>query len=136
MNLSEIFTFPSKEQEQYDQQLFETRIFPFGAEKQKAIELNLLRQVIFTRCGDDELIYQLTSVKDILSRKTAYEDKALSEWYNSFLVEVFPPAERANLIALAELEKDCASLDDFPSPLEIVNRANTLLSEKIPDITE
>lgn len=128
------FSFVSKEQREQHEQDYFKKMFPMG-EEQKIREAMLLKACILTELQPSEKLYQLQVVKEAFrqpdeKRKMA----ALKKWYQAPLADKLSPQERSMLLALAELEQNCSTLEEMPEPEEIRQKSVILLQEVIPTL--
>lgn len=128
------FSFASKEQRKQREEDYFRQMFPMG-EAQKKREEELLKICIQTAISPNEKFYQLQIVKEALREPDEQRKKAaLKKWYNASLTKKLPLEERAMLLALGELEQDCCSVGELPSPREIHQRSMSLLEEYLPKL--
>lgn len=120
---------PRKEQERREKQYYK-RMFPLG-ERQKDRELELLRQFSVLRAvKDQDLLYHLVCVKECLQAEEEEErEENLCEWRGSRLAKALSREARNVIIALAVLEEDCESLEQFPSKEQIDREARRIFEE-------
>lgn len=120
------FSIMSKEQREQHQEDYFKRMFPLG-EAQRISEQKLLEQCILTEIPPNEKLYQLQIVKEALMQSDEKRKRAkLRKWYGAPLVKKLPHQERAMLLALAELEQECSSVEEMPTPEEIRRRSEIL----------
>lgn len=118
-----------KEQERREKQYYK-KMFPLG-EQQKDRELELLRQFSVLRAVKaQDLLYYLVCVKECLQVEEDEEREAnLCEWRGSRLAKTMSREAQDVIIALAMLEEDCESLEQFPSKEGIERVAHRIFEE-------
>jgi len=120
------FQFTSRKEQRNKEKRYYKKMFPLG-EKQRDRELDVFRQFSVLRdMKEQDLMYQLLCLKECLSQEEEERAEAVRVWRGSILAKRMTREMQNILIALAELEADCESLEEFPTVEEIAARAKTI----------
>ncbi|MDL2324353.1 hypothetical protein LJC61_04285 [Ruminococcaceae bacterium OttesenSCG-928-A16] len=119
------FPFKSKEQREKERIKFQTKVLPFG-EPQKKAALLVLKQLAGTKLQDEELLFAFFSAKDKYISGLE-DDEALEA--AAAAIKKHPrltPADKQNVVALVHLEYGIESLDNYPTPQQVLQAAEQL----------
>lgn len=120
------FQFTSRKEQRNKEKRYYKKMFPLG-EMQRGRELDVFRQFSVLRdMKEQDLMYQLLCLKECLSQEEEERAEAVRVWRGSILAKRMTREMQNILIALAELEADCESLEEFPTVEEIAARAKTI----------
>lgn len=121
------FPFKSKTQMERERREFESRIFPFGLEAQRAAALAVLRAVVQNdKLPNEELLYCFIAAKDAyLSVDTQSEGLAAMDKIFGRQRKL-AEEERRKITALVLLDNKAPSLEEYPRPSEVLELAKTL----------
>ncbi len=131
MELSDLFTIKSKKQSEQDAQQYERKIFPFGEEQKKRIQLYLKENVHPQKATDREVFYQYIVMRQLLAEGKPDED--YGRWYHSGIGKLFTHQEKAFIRAYAILD---SQLEDAQQQLDLQKLAELtrqLEDEAAPD---
>ena len=120
------FQFTSRKEQRNKEKRYYKKMFPLG-EMQRGRELDVFRQFSVLRdMKEQDLMYQLLCLKECLSQEEEERAETVRVWRGSILAKRMTREMQNILIALAELEADCESLEEFPTVEEIAARAKTI----------
>ena len=120
------FEITSRKEQRNREKRYYKKMFPLG-EMQRDRELDVFRQFSVLRgIKEQDLMYQLLCVKECLCQEEEERAEAVRVWRGSVLAKRMTREMQNILIALAELEADCESLEEFPAANEIADRAKEL----------
>lgn len=120
------FSFISRREQERKEKKYKSQMFPFG-DAQKEKELNLLNTLFLGEKNGNELLYQLLCVKEcLMAEEPEWRQEELRKWQRGPLVQKLSVAGRMNIMALAMLEQECVSLEEFPDAEQVLARAREL----------
>jgi len=109
------FDMTSPKQRAKREKRYEQEMFPFGTE-QREREIALLHKLIPGKHADSDLLYQLLQAKEAVGEADEEDrQRALSLWRGSELLRRLPKVTYESLLAMAQLEKEMTSLEEFPT---------------------
>lgn len=108
-----------------EQQAFEARVLPFGAAQRQAA-LGVLRQVLPPKWRDEDMLYAFLAAKDRYLQ-TGGEDQGLAD-AQAMLKRLrwIKPHEATLVLALVLLDAAAPGLDAYPTPEQVLQRAEAL----------
>ncbi|MCD8084097.1 MAG: hypothetical protein LUE86_11455 [Clostridiales bacterium] len=106
--------FVSPRERKRREEQYYRRMFPFG-EEQRRLEGRLLSRCTDTKLSEEELLFQLLCVREVLQEEDEMSRKdALESWRKNPLTANLSPADRQVVYALAVLSAGCSSLEEYP----------------------
>lgn len=120
------FQWMSRRDREKKEKKYKEKMFPFG-ESQRDREKALLKELFHQMKDEDQLLYQLLCAKEcLLEEDPDWREEGLAKWLNSSLMQRFSSEERMTILALACLERECGSLEEFPDRGQVLEKVTEL----------
>ena len=118
------FPFKSRAQLEKEQKEFEKRVLPLGAE-QKEAALGVMRALMPQRMREDEMLFAFISAKDAYTKEEDEETgRAAVRHQLERNIRMKEPG-KSYILALILLDTQVVSLEEYPTPAEVLALANT-----------
>lgn len=126
MNNISWFKIVSRRDREKNEKKYKEKMFPLG-ESQQDREQALLKELLPNTKDSDQLLYHLICAKECLMEEDSeWREEGLEKWLGSSLMQRLSAGERATILALAQIEQECTSMEEFPDVEQVLAKVKEL----------